>query len=79
MNITSQVAGIPCLIEVISYPQEPDYTDDVSDWNYFGFQWEFEVQDRNGRHAQWLEKKLTTVDQSRICRELDRALVEYAQ
>jgi uncharacterized protein YutD len=57
-EIESRVAGIPCIIDVEEY-EEGD--------------WEWAVLDRRGRYAEWLERKLTSADRSRI----DEEIAEY--
>ena len=67
--IPARVAGIPCLVEVTSYykyraatlwghpdgwsPAEPE-------------EFEFQICDRRGRPAPWLERKLTPTDRRDI-------------
>jgi predicted glycoside hydrolase/deacetylase ChbG (UPF0249 family) len=73
VRFKSDVGGIPCLIEVTRYvPAVPDTglhgrpedyspgSDAEIDWN---------VLDRNGRRAEWLERKLSDVDYDRISEE----------
>lgn len=64
---STHVARIPCLVNVTYYypgsqgsylgPPEPET-------------WEWEIRDRNGHKAPWLEAKLTRADQDRIENEL---------
>ncbi len=60
-KIPYRVSGIPCLIGVMSYNrQEPNYTTWDSDSDYYGFtECEWEVLDRKGYVANWLDKKIT--------------------
>lgn len=69
----TRIAGIPCQIEVTSYSGgTPEYRRGHPD------NWEpedppeitWEVQDRNGRPAPWLARKMTDKDISRIEAEL---------
>ena len=61
-EIETRVAGIPCLIGVITYESVAgtgNYWED-SDVDYYGYtESEWEVLDRRGRKAPWLERKLT--------------------
>lgn len=72
--IESNVAGIPCKIGVIEYfPGSYNYNAS-SDVDYYGA-CDWEVLDRKGYAANWLAKKLTSEDESRICDEIS----EYYQ
>ena len=67
MIIESKVAGIPCLIQIERCLVVKPYSRADSDWDYWGYtEIEFNVLDRNGRLAPWLERKLTAADTSRI-------------
>lgn len=69
----TQLAGIPCKCEVLSYtPAIPmritgsGYGDaDPPEPEEF----EFNILDRYGKPAKWLLKKLTDEDVTRLCRE----------
>lgn len=67
-TIDARVCGIPCLIGIESYQhQAPDYRSRDSDWDYYGWtESEWSVLDRRGRHARWLERKLTQKDRDEI-------------
>jgi len=69
------VAGIPCLIKVTHYfKQKPMGPSADSDWDCYGYtEVEFEVCDRRGRPAPWLERKLTLEDKNRIEIEIEEA------
>lgn len=69
------MAGIPCLIKVTYYfKQEPMGPSADSDWDCYGYtEVEFEVCDRRGRPAPWLERKLTLEDKNRIEIEIEEA------
>lgn len=61
-TIEHRIAGIPCLIGIIDYQRvEGSYSQkDDSDLDYYGYtDCDYEVLDRRGRPAPWLEKKLT--------------------
>jgi len=68
----SRVSGIPCQIKPLSYSEgslgrtwgswEDCYPDEDEEF-------EFEVYDRRGRRALWLEKKLKDEDYNRILEE----------
>lgn len=72
----SRVSGIPCQIKPLSYSPglpgrtwgDPDdcYPDEDEEF-------EFEVYDRRGRRALWLEKKLKDEDYNRILEEYKSA------
>lgn len=61
------VQGIPCLASVTHFKHQPAFNGPAtaceSDEDYHGFiECEFEILDRNGRPAGWLERKLTPKD-----------------
>lgn len=60
--IQTRLAGIPCQIAVTGFHRVKGsyYCDEVSDADYFGYcEYDYEVLDRRGRPAPWLEKKVT--------------------
>jgi hypothetical protein len=76
-EIETRVAGIPCIIGVTYFDSVKgsyDYNA-PSDWDYRGYvECEFDVLDRRGRKAAWLERKLTDDDTSRIESEIAKHL-----
>lgn len=69
-EIESRIDGIPCLIGVTYYTAVEGcgtaYSA-ASDIDYLGYcESEWEVCDRRGRFAPWLERKLTDKDRQRI-------------
>lgn len=75
-EIETRVAGIPCLIGVISFNRvEGSYSyNAASDMDYYGYtESEWEVCDRRGRKAQWLERKLN----SRAITEIETEVTQY--
>lgn len=72
-EIETRVAGIPCIARVTYYMSQPgSYSRNAaSDMDYYGYtECEFEICDRRGRPAPWLEKKMTTNDSDRITAEI---------
>jgi hypothetical protein len=72
-EIETRVAGIPCIIGVTEYDSvDGSYNYNASsDMDYYGYsEIEWVVCDRRGRPAPWLEKKMTSKDESRIEREI---------
>ena len=68
-EIESRIAGIPCLIGVTHFNRvRGSYSYNApSDMDYYGYtESEWEVLDRRGRPAAWLERKLTDRERSRI-------------
>lgn len=80
-EIESRVAGIPCIIRVTHFESvRGSYSYNApSDMDYYGYtESEWEVLDRNGRPAAWLDRKLTDADRSRIDQEIEEAMTEDA-
>lgn len=68
-EIPHRLHGIPCLIGVTYFHAvEGSYSRNApSDLDYYGYtECEWDVLDRNGRPAQWLERKLTNNDRDEI-------------
>ena len=66
-KIESRVAGIPCLIGVITFDSVDGCHSADSNVDYYGYtESDWEVLDRRGRPAGWLSKKLTSKESSRI-------------
>jgi hypothetical protein len=78
-EIESTVAGIPCLIGVTEFSSvRGSYSYNApSDMDYYGYTEScWEVLDRRGRPAAWLDRKLTGSDRCRIEREIEEAMTE---
>lgn len=59
----TRIAGIPCQIGVTYFHYQPPWRGSSqtcdSDWDYYGYtELEYDVLDRRGRPAAWLEKKI---------------------
>ena len=68
-EIESRVAGIPCLIGVTQFHSERGlYSYNApSDLDFYGYsEVDFDVLDRRGRPAAWLERKLDAADRADI-------------
>ena len=64
-RVEMSVAGIPCLVLVTSLISSSGNQWADSDMDYYGYEEvEYEVYDRKGYHAQWLEKKLDKLNRS---------------
>lgn len=77
INFESNVCGIPCIIRVIHYePYRPAYVAGAPENCYpeEGGHSEWEVLDRRGSHAAWLERKINAQERSRINDEVDKQL-----
>lgn len=78
----TKIHGIPCQIDVTNFlvvEGSHSYNAD-SDWDYYGYtEFEFEVYDRKGYPAAWLERKLTPTDRERIQEEYTKHIrdVDY--
>ena len=72
-KINSTIKGIPCIINVTYYHhcKGSQSYNAPSDLDYYGFtEIEFDVLDRKGYKAPWLERKLTEDEIERIEREI---------
>ncbi len=68
-QIPVRVQGIPCIAEVTTYENvRGSFRHDApSDWDYHGYvEIEFNLLDRKGYPALWLERKMTRDDRSDI-------------
>lgn len=68
-EIEARVAGIPCLIGVTEFHTERgSYSYNApSDHDYYGYtEMDFDVLDRRGRPAAWLERKLDAAERADI-------------
>ena len=68
-ELDARVAGIPCLIGVINYERHKGSMsyNAPSDLDYYGWtEVEFDVLDRRGRPAAWLERKLDAAERADI-------------
>lgn len=77
-TIESRIEGIPCLLGVTHYHKTPPWSGSAhtapSDLDYYGYEEvEFDVLDRRGRPAPWLEKKLTEAAR----KGLEETVLEY--
>ena len=59
----TRIAGIPCQIGVTYFHYQPPWRGSAhtcdSDWDYYGYhELEYDVLDRRGRKAEWLERKM---------------------
>jgi hypothetical protein len=70
--IETRIQGIPCLVEMTNGSYQKPYSGSAynceTDWDYYGG-WsdvEYQVYDRRGRPAPWLEKKITPKDDQEI-------------
>jgi hypothetical protein len=74
-EIETRVAGIPCIVGVTYFDSvEGSYNyHAASDYDYHGYtECEFDVLDRRGRKAPWLERKLN----DKIIREIEQEIAE---
>jgi hypothetical protein len=72
MIFDTKVAGIPCQCSVTHYlPGTPEYINGLPENCYPAEpeEFEFDILDRRGKPALWLEKKLTPADHERLLEE----------
>ena len=83
MSVTEfehRVCGIPCIIEVTHFESvKGSYSYNApSDMDYYGYtECEYEVLDRRGRPAPWLQRKVTDAIDSDIQEAIARHLCEH--
>ena len=73
MDIQTTVSGIPCIARVTYFfKQEPLGPMCDSDWDCYGYtEVDFDILDRRGRPAPWLERKLNDAERERISTEIE--------
>lgn len=78
MDLPTTVSGIPAIARVTRYfRQRPLGPTADSDLDCYGYtEIEFDLCDRRGRSAPWLERKATEQDRSRIEEEIATAYEE---
>lgn len=71
-ELPARIAGIPCLIGVkqcLVVPGDPATWD--SDWDYHGYDdIDYDVLDRRGRSAPWLQRKVDSAIDADINRQI---------
>ncbi len=77
-DVKVRCAGIPCLARVTTYKVVPPWKGSAltapSDMDYHGYtEVEFDLLDRRGRPAPWLEAKLTSKETEKI----EEQIIEY--
>jgi hypothetical protein len=76
--IETQVAGIPCIAEITYYNHVEPWSGSAytcpSDMDYYGYtDVEFQLRDRKGYVAKWLENKMSDKDKENI----EQEIIEY--
>lgn len=71
MQVETKVQGIPCLVEVTTFinvkPWKGSPHTCPSSDDYYGYtEIEYDILDRKGYRAKWLERKITDRDVERI-------------
>ena len=76
MKLETTIAGIPCQVEVTHYRHQPPMGPSAdSDWDCYGYtELDFDVFDRKGYSAPWLEAKLTDYERELIEEQLIDAM-----
>lgn len=77
MKLDTRVCGIPCIVRVTHYecvPGSGSRWSAASDLDYYGWEeCEYDILDRRGRPAPWLERKMTDAERERIDMEIAQA------
>lgn len=70
--LQTTICGIPCQVKVnYYYHQEPDYNNDVSASDYYGYtDLDYTLYDRKGYRADWLMKKMSKQDEEKVQEEI---------
>lgn len=81
--INTRVAGIPCQARTTYYDYAPRGRGSphlyASPEDYYGYEdIEFELLDRKGYKAAWLERKMTKADKTRIENEISRHIADQS-
>lgn len=68
MDISTTIAGIPGVVRVThAHYTQPDPSSWTSDWDYHGgWELDWEILDRRGRPAPWLQRKCTEAELQRL-------------
>lgn len=79
MDVQTRVAGIPCIARVTHFYRQRPWRGSAhscpSDMDWYGFtECEFQILDRRGRPAPWLERKLTDDEVARIEEEITESM-----
>lgn len=79
MDVQTRVAGIPCIARVTHFHLQRPHRGSPhtchSDLDYYGYtECEFQILDRRGRPAPWLERKLTDAEVARIEEEITESM-----
>lgn len=70
-DFATRVSGIPCTIKILRYESVPDNLNGHPDSWYEGWEeCEYQICDRNGQPAEWLERKATKADHAQIESEI---------
>ena len=73
-EIDARIAGIPCKVGVTHYLNQAGNSRADSDWDYYGYtEIEYDVLDRKGRKAPWLERKVTEDD----VLDIESSIIKY--
>lgn len=80
-RIDARICGIPCIIEVIHWqPAVPaNLSGHPDNWSPpEDSETEYEILDRNGRPAPWLENKMTAKDYRLLEEHIDQVMADLA-
>lgn len=78
MIIEARIAGIPCQVKVTYFHKQAPWRGSAhncpSDLDYYGYtEMDYEILDRKGYKAPWLEKKISDKDTQEIERLIEEA------
>lgn len=82
MTFTTRIAGIPCQCQVIRYNAGLPMR--ITGWGFGDAEppepeeFEFEILDRRGRRAKWLERKVGEDEEARLLAEYLEVRDEFA-
>ena len=75
IDISTRICGIPCKARVTHFHHQPPHRGSPhtcdSDLDFYGYKdLSFDILDRRGRPAPWLERKMTDADREEIESEI---------
>ena len=78
MIFETRICGIPCQCEVLMYHNDPGRTYGPPENCYPPeFEFEYQILDRKGYRAEWLERKITDSIEADLITEYEEYMCDY--